>query len=188
MAEDNITRLIREWQKGSSDAESALFEALYAKLHALAVNCLRSELPGRSLSATALVHEAYLRFRTSKRIEIVDRAHFLALAARVMRRILVDRARGRLAEKRAGQQIPTDPAELLIRSDHEADEIIAVDRALDLLAEEAPRQCRLVELRYFIGMSIEETAAVLGISTRTARRDWQVARTRLMGAIDGTGN
>jgi RNA polymerase sigma factor (TIGR02999 family) len=186
METPDITRLIVEWRSGNKDAENRLFEALYSRLHTLALVCLRSEPAGISMGATGLVHEADLRFQKSERLEIANRAHFLALAARVMRRILVDRARARRAEKREGLNVPVEWADNVVQTDQQADEIIGVDRAMDELAERAPRQCMLVELRYFAGFTIEESATVLGISARTARREWQVARARLMGAIDGT--
>jgi RNA polymerase sigma factor (TIGR02999 family) len=185
MPSSDITQLIAAWRKGNRDAEAKLFDALYATLHETAVMCLRHERPGHSLGATALVHEAYLRFRSSHRIDISDREHFLALASRVMRRILVDRARLRIANKRAGEAAPEYLAEQLVRDDREAEEIIGVDRALDALAVQAPQQCRLVELRYFAGYSVDEAAAIVGVSSRTARRMWQVARVRLAEAIDG---
>ena len=180
-----ITRLIKQWQAGDKAAENALFEALYAKLHAIAARFLRSEAPGQTLGATALVHEAYLRFQRAERLDIAGSSHFLALAARVMRRILVDRARARRSEKRAGDRISLDAGDALLVSDAEADEILKVDLALETLAKQSPRQVQIVELRYFAGFNEEESAAALGISARTVRREWQVARTRLRLAIDG---
>jgi RNA polymerase sigma factor (TIGR02999 family) len=185
-----ITRLIKRWQAGDKAAENALFEALYAKLHAIAVRFLRSEAPGQSFCATALVHEAYLRFQRAERLDITGSSHFMALAARVMRRILVDRARARRSEKRAGDHVPLDEGVAFLASflvsDSEADEILAVDRALESLSKQSPRQVQIVELRYFAGFNEDESAAALGISPRTVRREWQVARTRLRMAIEGT--
>lgn len=181
-----ITRLILEWQRGDKSAESALFEALYKRLHEIAVHCVRHELTSQSLGATALVHEAYLRFRRSEHIEIADTGHFLHLVARVMRQILVDRARARRAAKRFGGT-PVEPENLesLSMVDADVDEIIAVDRALENLARRFPRQARLIELRYFAEFTEEEAAGILGISRRTVRREWQIARTRLRAEIDG---
>jgi RNA polymerase sigma factor (TIGR02999 family) len=185
MAPGDITRLIARWQTGDRDAESELFDTLYRTLHTIAVQCMRTERTGNSLGATGLVHEAYLRFRRAQDLEITGHAHFLSFAARVMRRILVDRARSRNAAKRMAQAVSAGVAELVVHTDFEAEEILNVDRALDELSAIAPRQCRLVELRYFAGYSLEEAAAILGIHPRTARRDWQIARTRLKGALDG---
>jgi|ERR1700761_1175820 RNA polymerase sigma factor (TIGR02999 family) len=186
MGPGDITKLIVEWQRGNKTAENELFEALYTRLHGIALQILRAERPGISIGPTGLLHEAYLRFQKSERLEIADRSHFLALSARVMRRILVDRARAKRTEKRDGQHVPAEWADQFVQSEQQADQILGVDRALDLLSASAPRQCRLVELRYFAGFSIEESATILGISARTARREWQVARTRLLGALDGT--
>jgi len=182
---DDITGLIAAWRDGNRDAEAALFEKLYDKLHRIAAHLSRSEAPGQTLSPTALVHEAYVRFCASNQLEIVDRSHFLALAARVMRRLLVDRARARKAAKRDRDAPDIPDVTIWFREESDADDVIAVDRALDALRERSPRQCRLVELRYFGGYTIEESAAVLHISPRHARREWNVARTRLRAAIDG---
>jgi RNA polymerase sigma factor (TIGR02999 family) len=186
MAESTeITVLIAEWQGGSRAPEAALFDALYRDLHKVALQILRTERSGQTLGATALVHEAYLRFNRSRQLNVTNRTHFLALAARVMRRLLVDRARARRTEKRGADPVRVEQVESLIQTDQDADRIIAVDLALAKLHENAPRQCQLVELRYFAGYTIEESALILGISTRTARREWQIARTRLRGTIDG---
>ena len=181
-----ITRLIAEWQRGDKAAENALFEALYSKLHAIALHCVRSEPAAQSLGATGLLHEAYLRLNRTEGLQVVNRSHFLALAARVMRQILIDRARARRTAKRCHEQVQTDKFEPFVCTDRDADEILAVDQALKALTRHSPRQSQLVELRYFGGYSLEESAAVLGVSERTARRDWQVARTRLKVAIDGS--
>ena len=185
MPDPEITRLIEQWQGGDQSAENALFQALYDRLHAMAVQCLRSERPGNSLGATGLVHEAYLRFKRAERLDIIDRSHFLALTARVMRRILVDRARARQAQKRMADPAPVQATDNLIGSDAEAVQILAVDRALDDLSKKSERLAHLVELRYFAGYTVEESAQVLGMSARQTRRDWQAARIRLRIAIDG---
>jgi RNA polymerase sigma factor (TIGR02999 family) len=183
-----ISRLISDWQRGNREAENALFEALYQRLHQIALQCLRSRDVGRTLGATALVHEAYLRFRQSERIDVHDSHHFLCLAARVMRRILVDRARARISEKRGGDRQPVEFNDALAISETDAEQILLVDQALAQLAQQSPRQAELVELRYFAGFSEEESAEALAISARTARREWQVARTRLRLAIDGSAS
>jgi RNA polymerase sigma factor (TIGR02999 family) len=186
MDREDITELIREWQAGDHTAENRLFEALYRRLHDIAVRCLRTERPNQTVSATALVHEAYLRFGRSEKLEIANRQHFLSLAARVMRRILVDRARAQKSEKRGGGVALLDVDEALVRTTEDADQILAVDRALDELSRHSARQAHLIELRYFAGYSLEESATVMGVSARTVRREWQIARTRLRIAIDGT--
>jgi RNA polymerase sigma factor (TIGR02999 family) len=181
-----ITRLISDWQRGNRDAENALFEALYLRLHGIAAQCLRSESPGHSMGPTMLVHEAYLRFQKAERLEVADRGHFLALSARVMRRIVVDRARARRTEKRGGDQMRDDLDQAFAANDSETEEILAVDRALESLFRQSERQAQLVELRFFAGFNEDEAADALGISKRTVRREWQVARTRLRMAINGT--
>lgn len=181
----DITRLISEWQRGNKAAENALFEALYKKLHAKALQVLRSEPRGQSMGPTALVHEAYLRLERAERLEITDREHFVKLVAKVMRGILVDRARARLSAKRGGDQVRVDEGVQLVRTDADADEILAVDLALGELKRQSPRQAQLVVLRYYGGFTLAESAAVLHVGERTAKRDWEAARTRLKIAIEG---
>jgi RNA polymerase sigma factor (TIGR02999 family) len=187
VASGPITRLISAWQSGDPLAENALFDALYETLHRIALERLRIER-SPTLGPTALVHEAFLRFRSAERLTINNSQHFLFLAGRVMRRILVDRARARLSQKRGRDIVRVELVEQVVREESDADEIIAVDRALADLAKQSPRQAQLVELRYFGGLSEEETAGALGISARTVRREWQLARTRLKIAITGAGN
>ena len=180
-----ITRLIGAWLQGDNSAEDALFSALYRHLHSRALHLLHTEPASQSLGPTALVHEAYLRLKHSEALDVVNREHFLRLAAKVMRRILVDRARARLACKRHVELVRVDDLEELICTDADADEILAVDEALTKLQEHSPRQALVVELRYFAGYSLEETATALGIAERTVKRDWDLARTRLKIAITG---
>jgi RNA polymerase sigma factor (TIGR02999 family) len=182
---DDITRLIADWQRGDRDAEGALFERLYDRLRSIADRLVRLEPANRTLGPTALVHEAYVRFCQSTELHIVDRNHFLCLAAQVMRRILVDRARARKAVKRSAELEPIDGDIGWFRNESDIDEVIAVDRALRVLEQHSARQCQLVELRYFGGYTIEESASVLKISARHAKREWDVARIRLREAIDG---
>jgi RNA polymerase sigma factor (TIGR02999 family) len=181
----DITHLISEWQRGNKAAENALFEALYKRLHSRALQVLHSEPRGQSMGPTALVHEAYLRLERSERLEVADREHFVKLVAKVMRGVLVDRARARLSAKRGGDLVRVDDAEQLVRTDADADEILAVDLALGTLKRQSPRQAQLVVLRYYGGFTMEESAAVMGVSERTAKRDWEQARVRLQEAIDG---
>lgn len=180
-----ITRLISEWQRGSKEAENALFEALYKKLHARALQLLRTWPRGQSMGPTALVHEAYLRMERSEHLQVADRNHFVKLTAKVMHQILVDRARARKSEKRGGDQIRVDEFDQLVRTEADADEILAVDIAMRELKRQSPRQAQLVELKYYAGYTLEESAVVMGVSERTAKRDWEQARVRLQIAIDG---
>jgi RNA polymerase sigma-70 factor, ECF subfamily len=184
-APDDISGLIALWRKGDKTAENALFAALYNKLRGIAINCLRSEPRERPLGATTLVHEAYLRLQRSEKLAFNDRSHFLALVGQVMRRIIIDQARARKSYKRGGDLAPVDIEHALLASDAEADQILAVDRALESLSKHSPRQAQIVELRYFAGFDEEEAATILNVSARTIRRDWQIARTRLRVAIDG---
>ncbi len=180
-----ITQLIGQWQGGNRDAEAALFTALYNSLYSMATRFMRSERQGQSLGPTALVHEAYLKLTRAEKIDLTGRSHFLALSAQVMRRILVDRARARKAAKRDGLMVSAEAIDL-VATDEDADRILSVDLAMKTLASDSPEQCQLVELRYFAGYSEEQCAAILGTSTRTVRRRWQVARIRLKVLIDGT--
>lgn len=184
-SEGEITKLISEWKRGDRHAENRLFELLYYKLRRIAAHCLRDEERCRTLGPTALVHEAYIRFSRSEDLQVCDSEHFLALAARVMRQILTDAARARRSGKRGGDLHRVELAESMVQTDAEADEIIAVDRALIQLSQKFPRQAELVQLRFFGGWSLEEAAAVIGVSQRTARREWKVARVRLKESIDG---
>ncbi len=181
-----ITRLLDQWQAGDHKAEGALFTALYDALYSIAIHSIRRENPGHSLGPTALLNEAYLRLAKTERINLTGRSHFLALSAQVMRRILVDRARARRAAKRDGLML-TDEYIDLVPTDSDADQIIAVDRAMETLSKDFPDESAIVELRWFAGYSEDQCAEILALSTRTVRRRWQVARTRLKLLIDGTG-
>jgi len=141
---EDITRLIREWQVGDQAAEQALFDALYRTLHGIAIRCLQSEPNAGSMGPTALVHEAYLRFANAEQISVSDRNHFLALAARVMRRIIVDRARARKSQKRGGNDVKADWNDDLVSTAEDADQVLAIDFALEKLDQQSPRQAKLV--------------------------------------------
>lgn len=176
-------------QSADTAAVQRLLPLVYDELHRLAHHHMRRESPGNSLHTTALVHEAYLRLADKPDRDVVhwdNRGHFLAAAAQAMRRILVDRARARGTKKRGGQMRRKELFEI---SDLAVDEIpaelIDLDEALTRLAKEAPRQANLVALRFFSGLTIPETAAVLGVSTNTAERDWTFARAWLLAAMDG---
>lgn len=163
---------------------------VYGELRAIAAKHLRSERPGHTLQPTALVNEAYLRLRGLGDVPWHDRAHFFAIASRVMRRVLVDHARAALAQKRgAGSPKVEIGAELGVESARpglDAAELIDLDRALDQLAAEEPRLSRLIELRFFGGLCIEEVSTLLGCSPRTAKRDWAFARAWLLHKLGTT--
>jgi RNA polymerase sigma factor (TIGR02999 family) len=182
--QEEISQLIVEWQKGNREAENLLFDALYRKLREIAGNCLKTEPNCRTLGPTALVHEAYIRLINSKDLQISGRSHFVALIARVMRRIVIDRARTRNTERRGGDKVQLDALDLIGISDRDAAEIISLESALTELEAAHPRQARVVELKFFAGLSIKETAEVLGVAERSAKRDWQLARLRLREVID----
>ena len=178
----DVTQLLRAVAQGSKDAEAALFDAVYQDLRRIARRALQGER-NHTLQTTALVHEAYVRLTRSSQTAFNDRVHFFAVAARAMRHILVDYARARQAEKRGGQ--PPVPLDDVAPAVHMAppEQVLAVDAALERLTELDARQARIVELRFFAGMSVDETAEALGISSRTVKREWQVARAWLYGEL-----
>lgn len=146
---------------------------------------MRSERPGRTMQATALVHEAYLRLVDIKKVDWQDRAHFFAVSAQMMRRILLDSARRRASAKRGGDIPPINLDEIPDLSSSQGSELIALDDALQALARFDPRKAEIIELRYFGGLSVEETAKVLKISADTVMRDWRLARAWLMVELRG---
>lgn len=173
-----VTDLLHAWRSGNADAGERLMQALYRELHDMARRRMVRERSDSTLQTTALVHEAYLRLIDQQHVDWKDRGHFLALAATMMRRVLVDRARARHADKRgAGEEAIalTDAGELAAGVDPVA-EVLDIDRALGRLATEFPRAARVVELRFFGGLEFEEIGAVLDVTERTARRDWVFAR------------
>lgn len=182
---EDVTRLLGELRQGSPDAEGKLAPLVYRQLHRLAAGYMRRERPDHTLQPTALVNEAYLRLVSQEQTDWQDRAHFFGVAARLMRQILVDHARARQAGKRGGliQKLPLDGA--LDFSPARSRELIELDNALRSLERLDLRQSRIVELRFFAGLTVEETAEVLGISPRTVKRDWNVARAWLYGELSG---
>lgn len=180
----DITRLLIEWNGGDREALEKLVPVVYNELHKIARRHLRGESPGRTLQTTALVHEAYLKLIDQTRINWQNRAQFFGVAAQIMRRILVDHARKRGRHKRGGEMIKISLDEGRIDvSDERAAELVALDEALKKLAEEDPQKAKLVELRYFGGLSIEETAEVLGVGTATVIRHWRVVKAWLYKEI-----
>ena len=172
----DVTLLLNELKLGNKDALARLIPLVYAELRALASRFLRAERTGHTLQPTALVHEAYLRLVEQDHADWKDRAHFLAVAAQLMRRILVDYARGRATAKRGGVAVRIEIEGLELEGERlQVEEILGVDQALDRLAVLDPQQSRVVELRYFAGLTVEEAAEALGISPRTVKRDWAMA-------------
>jgi RNA polymerase sigma factor (TIGR02999 family) len=171
-----VTELLGRWQAGDAHALEALMPLVYEELRRLARRYLRQERPEHTLQSTALVHEAFMRLVGQDLPALHNRAHFYAVAATLMRQILVDHARSHAARKRGGAT-PVVPLELAgSPADPRGRDVLALDDALNGLAALDPRQSRIVELRYFTGLSIEETAEVLGISPATVKRDWITAR------------
>ena len=174
----DVTGLLVAWGHGDKAAAEQLLPAIYKELHAQAARAMRRENEEHMLQATALVHEAYLRLVDQRRVEWRNRAHFFGIAAEMMRRVLVDHARGQLAEKRGGgmRQLTLGKADQAAADAGSDVDVLALHDALERLAQLDPDQARLVELRYFGGLNIEETADVLGISPATVKREWAVAR------------
>src|SRR5262249_1120927 len=152
---------------------------VYGELRRLAGSYMRRERQDHTLQATALVHEAYLKLVEQRSVNWQSRAHFFGVAAQLMRRILIDHARGHLRQKRGGEQKKLSLDQAYIFSEQQSAELLAVDEALERLSKLDPRQARVVELRFFGGLSVEEAAEVLGVSPKTVKRDWSVAKTWL---------
>lgn len=181
--EPPITRLLLEWKSGDEDALDHLVPVVYAELRRIAHRHICRERPGHTLATTDLVHETFLTLFASEPPELHDRNHLYAVASRVMRRVLVWHARRRRAAKRGGgADHATLPDDLPI-PDAELDTILALEEELARLEQLDPRMGRVVECRFFAGLDVEETAAVLGISTATVKRDWRTARTWLQSRL-----
>ncbi len=167
--------LLRAWSAGDRNALDELTAMVYEELHRLARSYLRAERPDHSLQTTALVNEAYLRLVDYKHVEILDRAHFFAVSAQAMRRILVDHARRRnLKRGRGRQRVSLD--EISVIEHTPSTDLVALDDALQALTERDPRKARVVEMRYFGGLTVDEVASVLGVSSITVMRDWRMAK------------
>jgi len=183
-SKDHITLLLGQLSDGKREAVDQLMPLIYEQLQAMAKRQLRGERPDHTLNSTALVHEAYLKLVDQTRVTWQNRAHFYAVAAQAMRRILVNYANRRLAAKRGGGQIiATFNDDELVRETR-AEELVALDAALEELGQLDERQGKVVELRFFAGLTQEETAEVLGVSVPTVRRDWRLARAWLGRHLD----
>jgi RNA polymerase sigma-70 factor, ECF subfamily len=186
-APHEVTRLLVAWSNGDQAARDELMAVVYHELHRLAHHYIKRESPGHTLQTSGLVNEAYLRLVDQKDVHWRNRAHFFGIAAQMMRRILVDYARSRGYAKRGGGAHKVSLDEALIVSDERAAEVVALHEAMERLAEIDPRKSQLVELRYFGGMSIEETAEVLAVSSGTVMRDWTLAKAWLRRELSKTG-
>lgn len=183
-----ITQLLGQWRDGHADAYDQLFALAYDELRALASSYMRRERADHTLQTTALVNEAYVKLVGHKDRLLENRLHFFAVAAKVMRQILIDHARTRQYEKRGGKTVKISLDEAVILSDERAADLVALDEALKSLATIDARKSQVVELRFFGGMTIEETAEFLGISFNTVVRDWEMARAWLYRNIYEEGN
>jgi len=178
-----VSQLLRAWGEGDQTALEKLMPLVYEDLRRMARRHMGRQGPGHTLQTTALIHEAYLRLVDQKEARWQNRTHFFAVAARAMRQILVDYARARHAAKRGGEAVVVSLDEAAVASDERAAELLALDDALESLAAIDRRKCQVVELRYFGGLSVEETAEVLKVSPETVARDWRMARAWLRQEI-----
>ena len=171
-----VTQLLRAWRQGDAAALDRLVPVVYQKLRRLARHYMAGQRPGHTLQPTALVNEAYMRLVDCEQVNWKDRAHFFAISAQMMRRVLVEFARSRQYQKRGGGARKTSLDEGVIASPQRGQDLVALDDALQALAAEYPRQAQVVELRFFGGLNVEETAEVLHVSAITVMRDWQLAK------------
>lgn len=190
-SQEEVTRLLIDWSNGDQSAYDKLMPLVYQELHRIADNYLRKERHNHTLQATALVHEAYLRMVDQQNIVWESRFHFFTIAALMMRRVLVSYARAHLAAKRGGDNIKlslSDAHNLSVEPRQEREvEIVALNDALDKLAAKDERKSKIVELRYFAGLSLEDTAAALGLSAGTVKREWKLAKAWLFLEMEKHG-
>ncbi len=182
-SQGKITRLLEELRTGKQGAESQLIEAVYPELRRIAMRHMRNERTGHSLQTTARVNEAYMRLLGGGERDFQNRAHFFAVAASQMRAILVDHARHRRAKKRDGGRVRVELTDVLTISEDKLDQVLEIDEALERLRVWDPRQCKIVEMRFFAGLTEEEIAEILGVTPRTVKRDWKVAKAWLHGEL-----
>jgi len=187
-APESVTELLLQWRGGDASALDQLIPLVYRQLRTLARQCLRRERDGHTLDTTGLVSEAYLRLVQSSRVQWQDRAHFFAVAAQLMRRVLVDEARKRLYQKRGGSFTRVPLSDDIAATEAPRVDVLAVDAALDRLTQFSPRKGRVVEMRFFGGLTIDETAEVLGVSTDIVKREWRTAKLWLLRALSEGGH
>jgi RNA polymerase sigma factor (TIGR02999 family) len=186
---EDVTALLARWSRGDSDALDALMPIIYTECRRIAARQLALERRDHSLDPTALVHELYLRLVDQRRASWENRAQFFGVAARLMRRVLVDHARARHAEKRGGDAVFVSlDAAADTPDDSQVADVLAIDEALERLAAHDPEQVQIVELRYFAGLTVEETARVVGRSSRTVKREWRLAKAWLYQELRGVGS
>ncbi len=186
-ARNDVTQLLLDWSKGERAALDSLLPLIYDELRRVAAGYLKRERAGHTLQPTALVNEAYLQLAGEKRVDWESRAHFFGAAARLMRRILIDHARSRNALKRGGGEFKETLTEALVASKPHQLDLLALDSALNKLAALNPQQCRVVELRYIVGFSLEETAEILSLSVATVKRYWVTAQAFLLQQMESSG-
>lgn len=172
----DVTALLLSWRQGDEEALARLVPLVHQELRQIARRCLRGERAAQSLPATALVNEAYLRLVDARQVNWQSRVHFLAMSARIMRRVLVDAARARGAGKRGGDAVRVSFSRALARYEDLGEDVVALTDAIDALEKLDPRKGRIVELRFFAGLTVDETAAVLAVSPQTVARDWTFAK------------
>jgi len=179
----DVTSLLKKLANGNQEAGTELIPVIYQELHRLAVGHLRRERPDHTLQPTALVHEAYIKLVAQRNADWQSRVHFFAVASKLMRRILIDYARRHLRVKRGGRQAKLSLHEVLLVSPDRPDKVLALDESLTRLEKLDARQGRIVELRYFGGLTVEEAAEILGVSPTTVRREWTSAKAWLYGEL-----
>jgi len=187
--QQEVTHLLHSWFRGDRSALDRLIPLVHDELHRLARRCMRREHEAHTLQTTALVNEAYIRLVGAGNVQWRDRNHFFAISSTIMRRILVDFARARQAGKRQALRLaaPVDLDAVNVPAMQPDADVVALDEALQSLASFDPRAAHVVELRYFGGLTVEQSAEVLGISPKTVKRDWTAARTWLLGELEGGG-
>jgi RNA polymerase sigma factor (TIGR02999 family) len=183
-----ITQLLARWSDGQEDAERELMRLVVPEMRKLARRCLGRERQNHTLQPTALVNEAYLRLVDQRTVRWQDRSHFFSMTARIMRNILVDYARRKLRAKRGGEAFPVTFDEFLLPSIEAPGELLALNDALDAFAKIDPRKAKVVELRFFGGMNVEETAVAMHLSPNTIIRDWSLARAWLLWQMSSPGS
>jgi len=181
----DVTQLLQAWSEGEERALDKLMPLVYRELHRLAQRYMAHERPGHTLQTTALVNESYLRLVDAGKVNFQNRAHFFAVSAQLMRRILVEFARRHGSQKRGGEVQRVSLEESVVVYGERGADLVALDDALQALAAIDPRRSRVVELRFFGGLSVEETAEVLGVSPETVMHDWKLAKAWLLRAMSG---